>query len=104
MLYDDGLVALDDNSVLIRRYYFPWGNKRIPYSSIRSFTRLAPIRVRKWRLSGSGDFVHWWNLDLHRSKKNVAIVIDVGKWIRPTITPDDPDAVEHILSERTAAA
>jgi hypothetical protein len=100
MLYDDGLVALDDNGVLIRRYY-PWGHKRIPYGAIRSFERL-PIRVRKWRLWGSGDLVHWWNLDPHRPKKDVAIVIDVGKHIRPTITPDEPETVERLLNEKTA--
>jgi hypothetical protein len=100
MLYDDGLVALDDDGVLIRRYY-PWGTKRIPYASIRSFKRLPPIRVRKWRLWGSGDFIHWWNLDPHRPKKNVAIDMDVGKQIRPTVTPHDPGTFERILHEKT---
>jgi hypothetical protein len=100
MLYDDGLVALDDNGILIRRYY-PWGSKRIPYGSIRSFKRLSAIRVRKWRLWGSGDLVHWWNLDPHRPKKDVAIEFNVGKHIRPTVTPDDPEAVERILHEKT---
>lgn len=99
--YDDGRVALDENGILIRRYY-PWGDKRIPYASIRSVERLPPLRVRKWRLWGSGDFVHWWNLDPGRPKKDVAIAIDVGKRIHPTITPDDPEAVERILGENTA--
>jgi hypothetical protein len=30
----------------------------------------------------------------------MALVIDVGHRVRPTITPDDPDAVQHILAER----
>jgi hypothetical protein len=38
-----------------------------------------------------------------RTKKSVALVIDVGGHIRPTITPDDAAAVEHILREHITA-
>jgi hypothetical protein len=100
MLYDDGEIACDDASLLIRRYY-PWGSKRIPYSSIKSINRL-PIRIRKWRLWGSGDFRHWWNLDPNRPKKNLALEIDTGHWIHPTITPNDVEAVEHVLRTQVA--
>ena len=101
-MYEDGGIVRDEAGLLIRRYY-PWGSKRIAYSSIRSIKRL-PIRVRRWRLWGSGDFRHWWNLDLKRPKKSVAIEIDTGRWIHPTITPDDVDAVEGVLRERLARA
>jgi hypothetical protein len=98
MLYDDGKIACSETSLIIRRYY-PWGAKTIPYSTIRSVERLSPLGVRKWRLWGSGDFVHWWNLDRGRPKKELAIVIDTGHRMRPTITPDDPPTVERILTE-----
>jgi hypothetical protein len=94
-IYDDGLIACDQTSLLIRRYY-PWGSKRIPYSSIKSVRRV-PIRIRKWRLWGTGDFLHWWNLDLRRFKKDFALELDVGHWIRPTITADDNNAVERLI-------
>jgi hypothetical protein len=32
----------------------------------------------------------------------LALVIDVGHHVRPTITPDDPEAVERILAARIA--
>lgn len=98
MLYDDGEITCDDTSVLIRRYY-PWGSKRILYSSIKSVERL-PIRIKKWRLWGSGDFRHWWNLDPNRPKKDFALEIDNGRWIHPTITPDNVETVEDILRKR----
>jgi hypothetical protein len=44
--------------------------------------------------------VHWWNFDSRRPHKKVALVVDVGRRIRPTITPDDPETVERILNER----
>jgi hypothetical protein len=97
VLYDDGNIALDDTALVIRRYY-PWGAKRIPYASIRSIGRL-PTGIRRWRIWGSGDFRHWWNLDPSRRGKEVALDIDTGHRIHPAITPDDPQAVERILRE-----
>jgi len=102
MLYDDGRIACDDHQLVIRRYYL-WGSaKRIPYKAIRSVTR-RPMGAGsgKWRIWGSGDFVHWWNLDPGRPKKELALEIDTGGRIVPTITPDDPEAVDRILSDRT---
>jgi hypothetical protein len=103
-LYDDGRIACDDQGLLIRRYY-PWGAKRIAYGSIRGVMEL-PLsginRVRRWRIWGTGDFVHWWNLDPQRPKKDTALVIDLGRHVRPTITPDDPLAVQRILADRTS--
>ncbi|MDF3290805.1 hypothetical protein [Streptomyces silvisoli] len=100
--YQDGQIVCDDQGLTIRRYYL-WGARRIRYTSIRGVKRLpltGTNRVRKWRIWGSGDFVHWWNLDPHRPKKDAALVIDVGHRVRPTITPDDPGAVERILTAR----
>jgi len=101
--YDDGRIACDDEAVIIRWYYL-WGHKRIPYTAIRSVTErpLAPIRG-KWRLWGSGDFVHWYNLDGTRPKKQTAIEIDLGRRIRPTITPDDPAAVVRMIRDHLTA-
>ncbi|MEV8031526.1 hypothetical protein [Streptomyces sp. NPDC086182] len=100
--YDDGGIRCDEQGLTIRRYY-PWGTKWIPYTSIRGVTTLpltGANSVRKWRIWGSGDLVHWWNLDARWPRKDMALVIDVGHRVRPTITPDDPDAVRRILAER----
>lgn len=100
--YDDGGIRCDDQELTIRRYYL-WGAKRIRYTSIRGIQTL-PLTglnaVRRWRIWGSGDFVHWWNLDPRRPGKSTALVIDVGRRVRPTITPDDPAAVATILTAR----
>ncbi len=103
-VYDDGGILCDQEGILIRRYY-PWGSKRIPYSALRAVEELPLIgasKLRRWRIWGSGDFLHWWNLDPHRPDKRVALVLDVGRRVRPTITPNDPGAVEDILKERLA--
>lgn len=104
-IYDDGRTALDGQNLIIRRYY-PWGGaKTIPYASIKGVTQLPLVgvnRARKWRIWGSGDFVHWWNLDPQRPKKTMALVVDVGHRMRPTITPDDPGTFEAILKDHLA--
>ncbi len=101
MLYDDGRVACDENDLIIRTYYI-WGSaKKIPYASIRTVTR-QPLTdgSGRWRIWGSSDFIHWWNLDPARPKKQVALIIDLGKSILPSITPDDPEQVGRILREK----
>ena len=98
-LYDDGRIACDEDGITIGWYYL-WGAKRIRYSAIRS-AKLFPLgAIRgKWRLWGSGDFVHWYNLDGARPGKETGIEIDKGGRIRACITPDDPEAVARIISE-----
>lgn len=98
-LYDDGRIACDDDGLIIRWYYL-WGPKRIPYSAVRSITQRPLTGVRgKWRIWGSGDFRHWYNLDPGRPNKETAIEITTDRRIVPTITPDDPDEVARILTE-----
>ena len=103
-LYDDGRIFCDQTSVRIG-WYYPWGAKRIAYPSIKAVEKLpltGASKIRRWRIWGSGDFVHWWNLDPDRTHKSVALVLDIGHRVRPTITPDDPEAVERILHEHVA--
>jgi hypothetical protein len=105
-VYEDDGILCDDKELTIRRYYLWWGAKRIPYTSIRSVERLPMTgvnKIRRWRIWGSGDFVHWWNFDAGRPKKEMALVIHTGGRVLPTITPDDPDAVESVISGRRAA-
>ena len=102
MSYDDGRVACTDEALIIRRYYFPFGDKRLPYGAITQVRR-QPMGVLngKWQIWGSGDFVHWFNYDPHRSGKSVALVIEQsGHNARPVITPDNPDEVAAELAAR----
>ncbi len=103
--YDDGAVACSEDGLTIRGYY-PWGAKKIPYVAIKGVAILSLTganRIRRWRIWGSGDFVHWWNRDPRRPKKDTALVLDVGGRVRPTITPEDPATVERILAYHISA-
>ena len=96
--YKDRWIECTDSALVVRGYYFPWGSKRIPYASIKSLDRFAMTALRgKGRIWGSGDFVHWANLDPRRPTKSVGFYLDVGRRIIPFLTPDDPDAFEQVL-------
>ena len=75
MEYDDGLIACADDGLVIRRYTLLLRPRRVPY----------------------GDLRHRWNFDGHRPSKEVALVLDVGKRVRPAITPDEPKRVVAVL-------
>ena len=101
MLYDDGRVACDDRGVRLRAYYFPWGTKRIPFAAIQAYVRRPMGRLSgQLRIWGSGDLVHWYNLDPKRPGKETAFELQTGAWVRPVVTPDDPDAFEEVLAAR----
>ncbi|MGP0031198.1 MAG: hypothetical protein ACLPVF_11905 [Acidimicrobiales bacterium] len=100
--YRDDRIECTGTEVRVRGYYFPWGTKRIPYTSIRSWERFALSALRgKGRIWGSGDFRHWANLDPKRPHKEVGFFLHLDGRVIPFVTPDDPDAFEHALEEHT---
>jgi hypothetical protein len=107
VLYDDGLVELDQEGITLRRYYFPLAmSKRISYTDIVEYKQRAMgAWTGKGRLWGSGDLRHWAPLDLRRPGKDTAIILDLGKFVRPVFSASDPGRVIALLREhvRTAA-
>ena len=98
--YEDEVIVLDGDGVTIKSYRRPGDAKRIAYSSIRG---IEVFEMGLWsgrlRLVGMsfGRPRNWFHWDSKRGSKGTAISLDVGKWIRPTIVPEDPNAAEDIL-------
>lgn len=103
--YRDRWIACTADEVVIRGYYFPWGSKRIRYSSIRSvaLVKLSP-RSGRLRVWGTSNPRYWASLDPGRRTKRTALVLDVGRFVHPFITPEDPDAVTACIRAHTAVA
>jgi hypothetical protein len=100
--YDDGRVHCGATSVELRGYYVPWGSKKIPYESIRDVLRVQTGALRgRARVWGTANPGLWANFDPQRPKKKVALILDLGTKVKPFITPDDPDAVETLIRERS---
>jgi len=100
-LYEDRRILCDDDGITIRNYYFPLGKKRIAYSDIRAFDqKRIGVLTGRYRIWGAGDPRYWFHLDTTRPGKSKAVVIDKGDWVKAVLTPDDPDAVLHILEDK----
>ncbi len=105
-LYRDRWIECTAEALTIRGYYFPFGNKKtIPYDRIRSIEEyeMGPLTGRG-RIWGSGDLRHYANLDPRRPHKKRALILDLGRFIRPVITPDDIDQVKAIIEARLGGA
>lgn len=100
--YRDPRITADDGGITIRTYYFPVGSKHIPWSAVRAVEqRVITGLSGKYRIWGSGDFRHYYNLDPQRPQKQQAFVFDLGRHIRPVVTPDDPAAFAAVVAEYT---
>jgi hypothetical protein len=101
-LYEDRWIRCDATTLVIRGYYFPLGtSKVIAYHDIREVT---PIDIGtwtgKWRIWGASDPRYWWHLDWTRPQKDTALILELGRPVRPVITPDDPALVAGIIEDR----
>lgn len=105
MTYDDGRIACTDDGLVIRRYYFPVGDKRVPYGKIER-VHVDPMSRTSggYRIWGSGDLVHWYNYDPGRAKKDVKLGIHIeGRRAKPVITPATPADVTAELAAHGVA-
>jgi hypothetical protein len=100
--YDDGRCVLDEDGLMLRRYYFPFAtSKRIPYSKIQKFdARPMGWLSGKGRGWGTSNPRYWLPLDMSRARKNTLIVLDLGRWVKPAFSPDRPERVLQLLRER----
>jgi hypothetical protein len=98
--YHDRRITTDDGGIAIHGYYFPWGTKRISYPTVRSVTRMSiGALTGRGRIWGTANPRYWANLDVGRPRKSVGYILDIGRFVRPFITPDDPVAFEASLAE-----
>lgn len=96
--YHDRWIDCDSEGISIRGYYFPWGTKHIPYRSIRSVRRVELSAARgKGRIWGTANPRYWASLDPKRPTKDCGLIVDLGRFVHPFITPDDCDAVEAVI-------
>ena len=99
--YDDAKIHASVEGSLLRWYYFPYGSKRIPYSRIRGVRKVTiGALTGKGRIWGTSLPTYWFPLDPKRPGKDTAFILDLGRPVRPVLTPDDPAAFEALLTER----
>ncbi len=100
-LYSDKPVEIYDDFVLIRNYYWPFGNKQVRFQDIESVLVVEPtLKTGKYRYYGSGDFRTWFPPD-NRSRRDRIFVITIrGRWWRVGLTVEDSQAVLEIFKRK----
>jgi hypothetical protein len=99
-LYRDRWIECTAERLIVRGYYFPLGlPKAIHYSKILGVERF-PISTwtGRWRIWGTASPRYWAHLDPGRPRKTIGLVLHMKGFVRPWITPDDPDLVAAIIS------
>lgn len=99
--YEDRRITSTSTRIVIRGYYFPTGRpKVVPYARIRGVAELSLGRLSgKGRIWGTANPRVWANLDPGRPRKSTGFVLDIGKSVRPFLTPDDPAAFRQVLEQ-----
>jgi hypothetical protein len=100
--YADPRVRCTPAGIEVRGYYIPWGSKHIAYSSVRGIQRVDLTAARgRARIWGTANPGYWANLDPQRPHKATGLILDLGRRVKPFLTPDDPDAFEFVVRERS---
>jgi hypothetical protein len=102
VLYSDSLVEISAEMILFRRYYFPFGAKRLKLSEIEGVVVQKPtFSTGRYRLQGSAGLHTWFPMDLQRPRRSKIFFITLrDKRQRIGFTVEDDTAVEQILRER----
>lgn len=100
--YEDDVILLGEDDLTIKSYLWGGNARRIAYRSVRGIEVFEMgLWTGRFRMVGIsiGRPRNWIPFGRSRTNKRTAISLDVGRLLRPTIVPDDPEAVDGILRE-----
>ena len=101
ILYSDKLVEIDDDSILVRNYYYPFGNKRVKFDNIDNIVVEKPTLMSgKYRYYGSGDFHTWFPPDNRKSRDKIFIIKIKNKWWRVGLTVENSQAFQTLIKDK----
>jgi hypothetical protein len=95
MRYEDTTVSVDGDGITIKRYGMLGSPRTMSFDAITTVTAKSLGSFGRWRLVGSGPgggSRNWYGWDRDRQTKEKAYSLDVGRFWRPTVTPDDPES------------
>lgn len=99
--YSDKLVEISHDSILVRDYYYPFGDKRVEFKDIESIVVQNPsLSSGKYRYYGTGDFRTWFPPDNRSSRDRIFIIKLWGKWWRIGLTVEDSQAVLDLFRDK----
>lgn len=101
VLYCDKLAEVDEESILVRDYYYPFGDRRVKFEDIDSVVVRKPtLFTGKYRYWGSGDFRTWFPPDDRTSRDRIFTIKIRKKWWRIGLTVTDSQKVLDLLKSK----
>ncbi len=112
ILYEDNLIRIVDDLIILKHYYFPFISKEISFANIeviesKERTIMEPLLVLPplaWRLFGCGiieKHLIWFPFDLLRGTRDKIFIIKYkNQKIRSGFTVENSESVEEILKEK----
>ena len=101
-LYIDKLIEISESSILIRKYYYPFGSKLVKLIDIEAISVYKPsLAIGKYRYWGTGNFRTWFPPDNRKMRDKIFVIKLKKKWWRIGFTVEDSQKVLNILESRT---
>ena len=105
--YTDDLVEISDDALVLKRYYFPFGTRRLEFSEIERIAAEAPTMANgRWRLWGSNRVptwtgparLRWFPLDWRRPSRDRIFLVTLANHAASIgFTVENSQRVESIL-------
>ena len=100
ILYSDKLVEITNDSILVKGYYYPFGDKRVDFNNIESIIVQKPTLLSgKYRYYGTGDFRTWFPPDIRSSRDKIFTIKIKGKWWRIGLTVENSQTVLDLFKK-----
>jgi hypothetical protein len=101
IVYSDKLVEINDDSILVRDYYYPFGNKRVNFGNVENIVVKKPSLLSgKYRYYGTGDFRTWFPPDNRTSRDKIFIIKIKKKWWRIGLTVENSQTVLNLIKDK----
>ncbi|CAF1544621.1 unnamed protein product [Rotaria sordida] len=94
-LISNSFVTCYSDYFVIHLYYFPYGNKKVKYSNIRSceFHSTDDLDMFSYKLWGMSFSPVWWHCDMKRLMRKNYILLDANQWPHIGLTMNDDDLI-----------
>ena len=102
LLYSDKLVEITEDAISFNGYYFPTGDKSVPFSDFQSVMAVKPnVWNGQYRIHGTGDGQTWFPRDWHRPSRSEIFFAQLrGSSRRIGFTVEEAGQVEAILRRK----
>ncbi len=101
ILYSDNFLEIKEGSILVRDYYYPFGNKSVQFENVDSVVVKKPsIFNGRFRYYGTGDFRTWFPPDNRTARDAIFVIKIKKKWWRIGLTVEDSKKVFDLFKSK----